>query len=334
MIQRFLLFLGSARSRSLFVLIAGTGLLSLMLNVASSAGSWVPAVQSVLLLVAIVGAAVIIGGRMEGEARARWAALLLPALGAGALGLTVLPQLLLPLLGAAVGWIVAGLFIFRSRAPAELQRAVKHLRKGEYAEAVKEIDHLIRAQPNEATHYRFRAEVLRLWGKFDRARRDYAKMIELQADSAVAYNGLAELALQTGDLKAASAAAHKAAEFAPQDWVALYNLGMIEDRLGQSDGVIAHLERALALRVSDARHRALIYFYLSRAHARMGDMAAAEMALAQLKRNRGGLEEWQKILDSEQAGVLRATMGADIEQAAALAAGEQELATLAGSAGA
>jgi tetratricopeptide (TPR) repeat protein len=328
-IKQFVLFLGPARSRSLFVLIAATGLLSLMLNVVSSAGSWVQATQSVLVLVALVGAAVIIGGRMDSAARSRWLALGLPALGAVALGLTVLPQFLLPLLGAALGWIVAGLFLFRSRAPAELQRAVKHLRKGEYAEAVKEVDALIKMQPDEPNHYRFRAQVLRLWGKLDRARRDYRKVIELMPDSAVGYNDMAELALQTGDLRAAHEAAQKALEYAPDDWVVLYNLGMIEDRLEQSDGVIAHLEQALALKVNDARHRALMYFYLSRAYARKGDMAAAGEALEKLKRQRGGLEEWEKILENDTAAVLRETMGADIAAAVRLAAGEQDLATLA-----
>ena len=45
------------------------------------------------------------------------------------------------------------------------------------------------------------------------------------------HNGLAEVELQAGRFEAAQKAAHKAQELAPQEWVAAYNLGMIEDRL-------------------------------------------------------------------------------------------------------
>ncbi len=189
----FSLFLGPARLRSLFLVIAATGLLSLMLNAFS--GDWVTPAQTLLLAVALVGATIIVVGKMEPEDRGRWLALLLPAFGAVLLGLTVLPQYILALSGAAAGWIVAGLFFFRSRGPMEYQEAVKHLRKSEFAEAVKVMDILIKQQPRDANHYRFRAELLRVWGRLDRAKRDYQKMVELEPKSAVAYNGLAEVLL-------------------------------------------------------------------------------------------------------------------------------------------
>jgi tetratricopeptide (TPR) repeat protein len=324
MIGQFMRFLGPARARALFGVIAGTGLLSLILNVVES-NETIRFIQSLLLVIAVLGSAVIIGGRLDGETRARWLALLLPSVGAILLGVTLLPQFLLPLAGAALGWIVAGLFIFRSRAPSELQRAVKHLRKSDYAEAVKEIDILIKLEPENPNHYRFRAEVLRVWGKFDRARRDYQKMVQLDADSAAAHNGLAELSLQMGDYAAAHESAQRAAELAPQDWVALYNLGMIEDRLGQPNQVVRHLEAALLLGVKDTRHRALIHFYLLRAHSQIGDLTAAKTALDALKRHRAGIEEWEKILESDQAETLRRVLGADIEQAAELLNGQRTL---------
>lgn len=320
--DQFRLFLGPARLRLLFILVAATGLLSLVLNVVVSQYTWVTLVQSLLLLVAVVGAALIIGSRMEGAERGRWAAILLPAFGAIVLGLTVLPQLWLPLFGGAVGWVIAGSLIFRSRMPMGYRQAVKHLRKGEIEQAIDQMNTVVKENPDDPNHYRFRAELLRLWGKLDRARRDYQKMIELEPTSALAYNGLAEVNLQAGDYPRALDAGQKAAEFAPDDWVAFYNLGMIEDRLRQSDAAIEHLQKALALGVPEARHRLLVYLYLVRAYTRLGDQSAAEGAVAELKRQRGGLEEWQKILEHEEAATLRAVLGEDVQLAGTIANGQ------------
>lgn len=325
--DRFTLFLGPARLRALFYLIAATGLLSLVLN--AFEGEWVTPVQTLLLLVALVGAAVIIGGRMDGDERGRWIGILIPAFGALVLAVTVLPNLALPLVGAAAGWVVAGGFIFRSRAPMEYQQAVKHLRKNEYAEAVKSMDILIKQQPRVADHYRFRAELLRVWGKLGKAKKDYIRMTELAPKSAVAYNGLAEVCLQAGDYEAAREAALRAAELAPDEWVALYNLGMIEDRLGEAAQTVDHLQKALALKVPDARHRLLIYLYLARAYARLGDAAAAQDAAIQVRKQMNGLEEWQKLLESDQAETLRAALGDDVAAAGELARGRLDVMMLA-----
>lgn len=330
LIQRFLLFVGPARSRALFLLIAGTGSLSLILNAVLDAGDWVRSVQTLLALSALVGSAIIIGGRMEPYERGRWLGMLLPALGAILLGLAVLPQYLVPLTGAGLGWVVAGLFIFRARAPMAYQRAVKLLRKNAYAEAVKELDALIKQDPDKPEHYGFRAQVLRVWGKLDRARRDYHKMAELAPESPIPFNALAEVQFQMGEYQAALTAADKAAQLAPQDWVAYYNLGMIEDRLGQSEQVITHLEAALTRKVRDVRHRALMHFYLARAYARLGQTDAAYAQAAALKRDHDGLEEWQKILRSDQAVTLQQVLGADIERAQALAEGRFDVMALAG----
>lgn len=323
----FTLFLGTARLRALFILIAATGLISLILN--GVAGDWVTQAQSLLLVIALAGAAIIIISRMDAEERGRWLALLLPSLGAIILAFTVLPQYMLPLFGGALGWLVAGIFFFRTRGPMEYQEAVKHLRRNEYAEAVKTMDILIKQQPRDANHYRFRAELLRVWGKLDRAKKDYQRMTELEPKSAVAYNGLAEVLLQAEDYEPARAAALRAAELAPDEWVALYNLGMIEDRLGRSEDVVEHLNAALALKVPDARHRLLMHLYLARAYARSGNTAAAQDAAIQVRKHKNGLEEWQKLLQSEQADTLRATLGEDIDDAAELVAGRSDVMSLA-----
>jgi tetratricopeptide (TPR) repeat protein len=325
--DRFTLFLGPARLRALFIVIASTGLLSLVLNAVQD--EWVTAAQSFLLIVMLVGAAIIIFGKMDAEDRGHWLAVIAPAVGAVILAMTVLPQYALALVGAGVGWIVAGLFFFRSRAPMEYQAAVKALRKREYADAVKSMDGLIKREPKVAEHYRFRAELLRVWGKLDRAKRDYAKMAELDPKSAVAFNGLAEVDLQAGNYESALDAGKRAAKLAPDEWVALYNLGMIEDRLSRSADAVEHLGKALALKVPDARHRLLIYFYLARAYARLGNTAAAQDAVIQVRKHKNGLEEWQKILESDQAETLRNVLGDDVEAAGELAAGRLDVMALA-----
>ncbi len=140
MIRRFQIFLGPARLRA-FVLLPGiTGLISLALNAVVENYDWARPVQSLMVLVFVVGTAIIIGGRMRSEDRLRWAAIITPSLGLIFLGVVFLPDLMPLLTGGALGWIAAGIFIFRGKMPVEYRTAVKHLRKSEYAEAVKIMD--------------------------------------------------------------------------------------------------------------------------------------------------------------------------------------------------
>lgn len=328
MIRQIQLFLGPGRVRALILLFAITGLISLMLNAIVNQYDWVRLVQSGLVLVFIVGAALIVGGRMRQEERGRWIAILLPAVIAVFIALIIAPQYGAVLVGGALGWIVAALFLTRSRMPMEYKEAIKHLRKFEYVETIKVMDRVINADQKEPNHYRFRAEVYRVWGKLGPAVRDYQTMTKLAPDSPVAYNGLAEVYLQRGEYPQALEAAQKANELAPGDWVTLYNLGMIEDRLNLSDDVVEHLQKALALKVKDTRHRVLIHFYLARAYARQGQLEAANEQVATLKKLNNGLEEWHTILDDKQADTLRAVLGADVEAAQALVNGKLLVADL------
>jgi tetratricopeptide (TPR) repeat protein len=140
-------------------------------------------------------------------------------------------------------------------------------------------------------------------------------MTQVDPKSPVAYNGLAEVHLQMGDYTLAEEAAYQANKLAPDDWVTYYNLGMIEDRMKNSEAVIKHLTKALALKVPDARHRLLIHLYLIRAYTMTDQTDEAENQLKALKRHVGGLEEWQTILESDQAATLRDVIGKDIETA-------------------
>jgi tetratricopeptide (TPR) repeat protein len=326
--RRLLIFLGPAGARALFILLAGTGLGSLVLNALDPQITWVSPVQTGLALAFIIGTGVIIFSRLPNDERGRWIGIFAPVLLALAIGLFLIPQYSGVLIGGSLGWVVAAGFITRNRLPTDYREAIKQLRKNNYAEAVKAMDQVIKDNPNHAQHYKFRAEIYRIWGKLDRAVRDYQRMTELAPESPVAFNGLAEVFLQRAEYPRALEAARKAHELAPDDWVALYNLGMIEDRLTQSAEVVAHLSNALKMKINDARHRALIHLYLARAYGRLGQPESAQPHIEALKKHAGGLNEWETILKDQQAETLRAVIGADVDLALELASGSLTAADL------
>jgi tetratricopeptide (TPR) repeat protein len=312
MIRRIQIFLGPTFSRVTIAWIAITGLVSLVLNAIVNQYAWVRPVQSLIVLGCLLGLVVIFFIRLSAEERGHWAAILFPSLVAVVIGLMVAPQLALLFLGLAVGWVIAMLLITRNRMPVEYRQAVKHLRKSEYAEAIKVMDKVIQTDPKHAYHYKFRAEIYRLWGKLKQATRDYQKMTELTPDSPIGFNGLAEVYLQSHEFDLAEKAAIAAQRLAPDDWVTYYNLGMIEDRLKKSEDVVNHLQKAIDLKVPDIRHRLLIDFYLLRAYGRLGRTTEADKALSALKKQSNGLEEWQTILKDDQAATLREVIGDDL----------------------
>lgn len=313
MIRRIQIFLGPTYSRILVAWVAITGLLSLVLNVIVNQYTWVRPVQSLIVIAFLLGSVVIFFIRLSAEERGHWAGILVPSILSVVIGLMLAPQLALLFMGLALGWIIAMLLITRNRMPVEYRQAIKLLRKSDYAEAVKIMDKVILADPNHAYHYKFRAEIYRLWGKLKLASRDYQKMTQLTPDSPIGFNGLAEVYLQNHEYDLAKEAAITAQQLAPADWVTYYNLGMIEDRLKQSEDVVTHLEKAITLKVPDIRHRLLIDFYLLRAYGRLGRTAEANKALVALKKQTTGLEEWQTILKDEQAATLRQVIGDDLQ---------------------
>jgi tetratricopeptide (TPR) repeat protein len=327
LINRFRSFLGESRFWMLVGLLASTGVASFVLQFVPTANALIS--QNALALIFLVGSILIIGSRADREQRNTWIAILAPGLGLVVLGVMFFPQAQMAFMGAAFGWVLVGLFIFgRGSAPLQYRTAIKALRRQAYQEAVDAMDDLIRIEPDQPNHYRFRAELLRLWGKLGRARRDYQEMLERSKDDgnrAVAYNGLAEVELQSGNFDEAAQAAEQAYALAPSEWVAAYNLGMIEDRRGNSQRVIESLEVALAAKVPDVRHRLLIHFYLVRAHSRLKDFDRAQAAMQQIEQHRKGLEEWQSILVDEQAKVLREVLAPDIRCIEGLLSGELRL---------
>ncbi len=328
MLNRLRIFLGPARFKALFLLLGITGIASLLLTIVADRLDWATAAQSLLLAVFLAGATYIILSRLTREERIRWLAVILPAVLAIVIAAAILPHLTGLFLGAGIGWIVAGIFIFNgTRGPQNYKRAVRFMRKGDYAAAIKSISAQIKLEPARGEHYRFRAELYRLAGKLEAAKQDYRKMIKLEQQTAVAYNGLAEVELQAGNYQKAFEAAETAYQLSPKEWVAAYNLGMIEDRLGRSEGAIERLRSALALKMPDSRHRLLAHLYLLRAYLRLGDSVSAKQALAAMKREKSGLEEWQVIMSADEAHALRDVLSEDIEYARQLLQDENALET-------
>ena len=140
-------------------------------------------------------------------------------------------------------------------------------------------------------------------------------MIALLPDSPIGYNGLSEVSLQAGNLQDALDAAERTVQLAPKDWTAWYNLGMVQDRLEQSQLVVENLQQAISLKVPDARHRLLIYLYLYRAYTRLNDTESANQSLEEMKKQKKGLQEWETILENEQAETLRDILVEDVQTA-------------------
>lgn len=308
-------WLGKERTATLMGALIATGLTSLVINLAAGDASWSLAVQTVLVIIFLGVATWVIGSRLQTAGRIRLFVTVLPSLGLVLLGL-ILPASIFPLiLGLAFGWLVASQFLLRHRMSPEYKEAIKQLRKQEYVEAAASITKLIEQEPNDPNHYRFRAEMYRLAGHMKKAIADYEKACEVAPDDPTGYNGLAEVYLQKGDFVTAQGYAEQAFEREPDFWVAPYNLGMIHDRLENTEPVIEYLNIVLKRGLPDSRHRLLTYLWLGRAHYRQDELATAEQMLDKMMREKSGLKEWTVILEDEQAATLRDVLADDVELA-------------------
>lgn len=330
--RRFVDWLGRGRAFALLVIIGGTGTLSLMLQAVGTDVPWIIPAQNVLLLLALVGTVIVMLNRLDPLDRRPVIVALLPLILALGLGL-FLPAFSLWFLGAGIGWLIVSLIILRRNVRREYQQAIRHLRKGEYDAAIQIIDRLIRAEPQDTRHFRFRADLYRLKGDPRRALKDYRRIIELEPQSSVGYNGLAEICLQQGQYEEALRHAREAYERDPRQWAMPYNLGMIEDRLGMAAETITHLREALGCGMPDSRHRLLAHLWLGRAYARLGRMEEIAVELKAVRREKHGLDEWRAIFASEQSRALQDVLAGDLELAQAIFDGAGEEVFAAGVAG-
>ncbi len=319
MLKHFSAFFATSRGRFAVLLLIATGIASIVAGVVGAGAAWVVPVQTLLVLAFIAGTFLIYAAPQQ---RPRIVALAAPAIGAIILGLTVLSQYFLVTVGAALGWIIAGALIFRQQTPREVMQAVRFMRKGRYDEALEQIEIMIKRDKSNPEHYRLRAMILRLDGNLGRARRDYDTMLKFAPEGdagdairAEAYDGLAEVHLQAGRYDEADAAAQQAHALFPDNWVPLYNLGLINDRLKQPQQTITHLTRALELRIPDQRQRLLAHLYLARAYKRHGNTDAAQEQVGRIETMWQGLEGLEKLLSDPQAAPLADVLAADVATA-------------------
>ncbi len=231
--------------------------------------------------------------------------------------------------GGALGWLLAAQFIRRGRTGPKYRAAIRHLRAGELDKALAVMDGLLRAEPDDAEHLRFRAELRRLAGHLEQAARDYERLIALLPESADGYIGLAELWVQRGDYQRARDCAQQGAAHDPHGWTPAYTLALIADRLGEAQEAIAHAQAALDAGIPDRRFRLLVHLWLARGHARLGQWDEARAAVSQVRADTRAFAEWDAILASEQAGQIRAMLGPDVQVARALREGALSVQALA-----
>jgi tetratricopeptide (TPR) repeat protein len=314
MLRQIVGWLGHSNTRWLATLLAGAIFGSLGLQVAFAGESWLFAAQLALVWLFFVGLAITLSSRLTRAGRNR----LWLALGPGLLLLgcgIVVPDYALMFGGAAMGWMVAAQFVLRGRVRMEYQAAIRHLRAGDTDQAITIMDALVKAEPDQIEHYRFRAELYRLSGKLSNAITDYERITRIAPDSAAGYGGLAEVYAQRGSYEKARAYAQTALDRQPGQWMPLYNLGMIEDRLNDAESAITHLENAFSAGIPHSRYRLLARLWLARSAYRQGDIPAAEQQIALMRRQANGLREWQTIFQSDQAASLRRLLEADVNLA-------------------
>ncbi|MBN2305350.1 MAG: tetratricopeptide repeat protein [Anaerolineae bacterium] len=307
-------WLGPGHTRLLVTLLVGVGLGSLGLQVAFAGEDWVLTVQLALVWLLFVALAVILGSRLPRLGRRRLVIGLGPGLVLLGLGV-LLPDMVLFFGGAGLGWMMAAQFVLRGRVRMEYQTAIRHLRQGEYKEAVAVMDTLIKAEPDTPEHYRFRAELSRLSGRLDRAIADYKRVVELEPDAAVGYTGLAEVHAQQADYGGARAYALQALEREPRSWLAAYNLGLIEDRLGYAEEAVKHLDMALAANMPHRRYHLMARFWRIRNLSRLDRMDDAQQQLDTMRRYAAGVQDWLIIFENAQAAPLRGMLEADVQSA-------------------
>lgn len=311
MVKRLWHWLGAESAWMLTILLVGMviGVVGVQVSVEDADSRLSLQLAMVWAFVAVLG--LMLSARMTGQARRR----LWIALGPGLvlLGLGVLlPPLALFFGGGGLGWMIAGQIVLRGNVRMEYQSAVKHMRKGEYDQALAVMDQLVRAEPNAAEHYRFRAELFRLAGKPQKALSDYRRVVELTPDAIAGYAGLAETTVLQGNFDEARKYAKQALKHDRGGWMAAYNLGMIEDRRMAAKDSVRYLEQAVEAQIPHVRYRLMARLWLARNYARLGRNEDAKRAAEQMRKESKGLREWEVIMQSDEAVSLRDLLADDV----------------------
>lgn len=311
MLRDIRFWLGPNRINIILVSLLLTGITSIGLGFVADS-DWVTTAQSMLAIAFIGVVVIVVGSRMAPAGRRRLFFTVGPALALGVLAF-VLPANYFPfVLGGAFGWLLAAQFFMQEPTLMEYREAVRHMRNQEYKEAVKVINKLVKDEPRNLEHLDFRARLFQLSGNTKNAIEDFEHMIKIAPDDPRAYTGLSGIYVRRGDFETARSFSEKALDREPNNPATPHDLAMIEDRLQNSTAVIDYIDEAKRLGMRESRLLLLAYLWLARAHHRLGETAEADAALAKMKQQRQGLNEWKRILDDEQSATVRQIYEADI----------------------
>ena len=145
------------------------------------------------------------------------------------------------LLGAAI--LVAGAELV-ARRDTPFTRATAHLRAGEYAPAVAEMDRVIQEHPEDVRALLLRGSALLLSHQYDEAIRDLSEVIRFDPKNAFPYSLRATAWTETGDLEAALVDYDKAVELEPKRGEYLHARAFVHFRRGNDAAAEADWRRA------------------------------------------------------------------------------------------
>ena len=159
-IWRFLIRpLGNTQGRVMVGVLILTGMASLFMGAFFASAAWAVPAQVILAMTFVLSIGVIY---TPPDGRLRLLAGAAPAVGAILIGLFLLPQWLPLLVGAGAGWFIAAMSLFRQQTSPEVMRAIRKMRRGEYKDAITEIEAVIKRDKPGA--YRLRGMIFRIDG--------------------------------------------------------------------------------------------------------------------------------------------------------------------------
>ncbi len=177
--------------------------------------------------------------------------------------------------------------IIRDDPYARLNLASAYLKLNRPADAMREYQQVIDADPSHATAYYGLGTIAQSQGKVDEAADYYAKAIEKDPKQSMAYNNLGAIMLRRENWAAAIDAFSHAIAINPEFPEAEYNLGVAYEQNGQLAEAIQAYEAATALNPND------IYALLgsARLYFKTGNLRiAADRVLTILKKDPGNAE--------------------------------------------
>jgi tetratricopeptide (TPR) repeat protein len=170
-------------------------------------------------------------------------------------------------------------------------RANVYIKRGQFAEAVGELDKAIEYHPKYAEAYYNRGIAQRHLERLNQAVSDYTRAIEFNPDFAEAYANRGIIYSRLGQLNEAIADYTKAIGINPDFGNAYYNRGIAYNKLGQAAAAIADYERTIKL---DAGLAAKAYGNRGVSYAMLGRVEEARKDLLKAAELNSEMKEYAK----------------------------------------